>query len=262
MYPWLNVSQLFNLTLRTQGPEPQGPLPMGPLPEFELDFPDFSPVGVTPQLNPYGGAPPVGRTSASGLSAAQLATPAPPAVSTGPSASQVAQLVGGGLSALGTFFGVKAQQEELKTQSLSLEHEASMSAITARQAEREAQSIIEAGAFEKAGYGLQANADAATRAATMAGRGMRLGAGSAAEVQASGKFIEAVDKMSIDLNTANAAAAARTQGVNALNRGLLVGVSARNRRRSAGNDLLSLGAAGTSLLGSLNRYSESRNRRE
>jgi hypothetical protein len=91
---------------------------------------------------------------------------------------------------------------------------------------------------------------------------MRLGAGSAAEVQASGKFIEAVDKMSIDLNTANAAAAARTQGVNALNRGLLVGVSARNRRRSAGNDLLSLGAAGTSLLGSLNRYSESRNRRE
>lgn len=261
MFPWLNVSQLLNLSLYQEPQGPQGPLPMGPLPDFELEFPGIGADLGIQRAAPFPYEPNAAVVGASaGLSPTELATPVAPSSSI--SAVGIAQLFGGGLAMIGTFFGIKGQQEQLKTQSLSMEHEASMSAVTARQAEKEALSIEEAGAFEKGAYGMQARSDESTRTANMAGRGIQLGVGSAAEVQASGKFIEAVDKMSIDLNTANAAAAARTAGVNARNRGLLAGVSARNLRRSAGNDLLGLTAAATTMLGTTSRYRESRRRRE
>lgn len=156
--------------------------------------------------------------------------------------------VGGAAAAVGAFFSVRSEQSKLKAQSLSLEHEAAMSAINARAAEREAQSIIEGSQRDIAAVTLRGGAERASLRAQTGGSGALVGAGSAAEVEASMKLIQELDVMAIRTNAARGAAAARTQGVNERNRGALASMSARNLRRTAGNDLTSVSALQTSLL--------------
>lgn len=160
---------------------------------------------------------------------------------------------GAASAAIGAFFEVKSQQNRMKAQALSLEHEATMSAIAARSAEREAQSIIEASHQQIGAVTMQAGADAGARAAVMAGRGVRLGVGSAAAVQASGALIRDMDVMAIGVNAARGAADARTSGTNMTNRAMFARMSASNLRRSAGNDFAATSGAFTSLLNSGSR---------
>ncbi len=157
-------------------------------------------------------------------------------------------LAGAAAGAVGAVFEVRSAQSRLKTQSLSLQHESAISAITAREAEVEAQSVLEGADREIGALTAQAGAEKGARRAVMAGRGVQLGVGSTAEVQASGELIKELDVMAIKTNAARAAAGARTRGVNARNSSMFAAVSARNARRSAGNDLTSAAAGASSLL--------------
>lgn len=163
-------------------------------------------------------------------------------------AGAIMVLAGTASAAIGTLFAVRSQQATLKSQSLSMENEAAISNINARRAEREAQSILKSSQEQIGALTLEAGAEKAERSAVMAGRGIRLGVGSAAEVQASGDVITGLNRMAIGVSAARAAASARTQAVNERNRGLFAGVSARNLRLSAGNDFAPIAAASGSLL--------------
>jgi hypothetical protein len=97
---------------------------------------------------------------------------------------------------------------------------------------------------------LQAGQEKSALRAATGGSGTVVGAGSAAEVQASIDLVKEMDVRAIRVNAAGAAGAARTRAVNHLNTALLGRVSARNLRRGAGNDFLSSAAASGSLLDS------------
>ena len=164
-------------------------------------------------------------------------------------------IAGAGLAAVGNFYAVKSQQNALKSEALSAEFAASMSALNARAAEQDAQAITEAGNREQSRVSQQyGQAKGAARAA-MAGRGIQGGYGNAAEVQASIELAKQLDMNTINSNAVRASNAARTQAVNERNQSLLAGVSAANLRGTAGSlDPFSAGA--TSLLNSASGISQ------
>lgn len=157
--------------------------------------------------------------------------------------------IGGALvGSVGTYYQAKARQSELKSQALSMDFEASMAAINARQIESDVQSILDQGQQQIAHQGLQyAQVRAADRVST-AGRGVVVGTGSSADVQRSIDYAETQDRLTISANATRAAGNRRAQAVDMRSRGMLAGVSADNLRGSARSINPGL-AAGTSLLG-------------
>lgn len=167
-------------------------------------------------------------------------------------------LMGAGLAAniVGSFFGMRSAQNELKAQALSLQGEQTMAAINARRAEQDAQTTLQAGGAAIARRTLAAGQEQGAIAATTAGRGIVAGVGSAAEVQASSEIAKAIDVMDINVNAVREAGARRAMATNDSNRASLLGVSAANTRRSAGNGLLPLAAAGGAVLSTASRIGE------
>jgi adenine-specific DNA methylase len=164
-------------------------------------------------------------------------------------------LAGAALQAVGTYYAVKSQKAQLESQALSLEHQASMSAINARAAESDAQAILEAAQTEAGQVSAQyGQAEGETRAAA-GGRGIEAGPGSQAEVQASIAYAKKVDIYQIQSNAVRAANAARTGAVNATNESNLARVSAANVRKTAGTIDPYL-AAGSRLLSSASGISD------
>lgn len=219
MYPYFSVSQLMR---QSQGPQEPG--------DGGFTF--------TSREQPYNeGGFSVGAPRAEAPRSTDWST-----------AGTVVSIAGSAAAAVGALYAVRSNQNAAKSQALSLEFEASMSALNARAAEREAQSIERGGEREAGAVQLQAAATKSSARAGAAARGVLVGAGSAGEIQASIDFVKEADVMAIGVNAARAAAAARTQGVNASNSALLAGVSARNARRNAGNDFTAASALSTSLL--------------
>ncbi len=165
-------------------------------------------------------------------------------------AGAVAFAAGAASAAIGALFSVRAEQSRAKAQALSLEHEASMAAINARQAEVEAQSILQGSHRDIAAVTLQAGQDKAALRAQTGGAGLAVGAGSAGEVQASIDLVKELDTRAIRINAVAGAGAARMRRTNQLNTALLGRVSARNLRGTAGNDAIGATAATASLLDS------------
>ncbi len=167
-------------------------------------------------------------------------------------------MVGAGAlaSMVGNFFAVRSAQSAAKTQALSMEFEASMAALNARRAEQTAQDAQKAGGAAIARRTLAAGQEAGSAAATMAGRGVTAGVGSAAEVQASIALAKEIDTMSIAANATRDANAARAGAANYQNRAALARVSAHNLRAGAGNDLVGGAAAGGAVLGLAARVGE------
>lgn len=157
--------------------------------------------------------------------------------------------IGGALvGAVGSYYQAKARKDELKSQALSLDFEASMAAINARQVEADAQTILEAGQQQNALQGLQyAQVKAADRASAAA-RGVVVGTGSSADAQRSIDFAATQDRLTISANAIRAAGERKSQAVDLRTRGTLASVSAGNLRASARSINAGL-AAGTTLLG-------------
>lgn len=150
--------------------------------------------------------------------------------------------------AIGSFYSAKSQQFQLESDALSLDFQQSISNLNARASERDAAAILEAGRQRKALVTLRFGQIRGQQRASTAARGIAGGVGSAAEVAASTELAKDLDAFTIDANAFRQASAARLQAVNQRNRAELLGVSARNLRRSAGAIIPGLSAA-TTLLG-------------
>ena len=124
-----------------------------------------------------------------------------------------------------------------------------MDAINASQAELSAQSIQEAGKTQVQQYTMRAGQEEASQQVATAARGVDLGSASAVDQRASQDVVKQLDVLTINSNTARAAAAQRTQATNYSNESLLTNVSAQNVRASANSISPGL-AATTSLLSS------------
>lgn len=152
-------------------------------------------------------------------------------------------------SAIGGYYQAKSMQYQLKSQASTLRFQQEVSGINARQAEFQAQRTIEAGqraiGVSTMRYG---KAKGQARAA-MAGRGIQMGVGSAAEVEATTDIMKEIDSLTINANAVRQAEAARTQAVNFQTQALMQGVSAQNLSTSAGT-ISPFSAMTTSLLGS------------
>lgn len=148
----------------------------------------------------------------------------------------LAASVGGAvMTAIGAFYSVKAAQYQAESQALQLEHQGQMSALNARAAERDAQSLLAAGQEEAGRTGLRYRQIKGAVRARQAAAGIQSGVGSAAEVVTSVDLAKEADQLAITRNAVRAANASRTQRVNALNRGRFADLSATNLRRSAGS---------------------------
>ena len=188
---------------------------------FELDL-DWLPVGgfeiergPTPTPEPT-------ESADAGLSPEALRT-----------LGMMTQVYGGLMTAAGAYYQADATKGELESAAMSRDHESDTALIDARGAEREAQSILDAGQDEIARLTLAAGAAKSASRAAIAGRGIRLGVGSAAETQASFDYIKEAEKRALRINAVRAANVARGRRVALQNRALLGRVSAANLRRSA-----------------------------
>jgi len=151
--------------------------------------------------------------------------------------------------AIGSYYALKSQENQLKSQAMNLEFKSAMDKINAQVMETQAQGIMFQGERQGAMVGLRAGQVKAKARSSMAGRGIQLGEGNAAEVIASTDLMKEVDMLTVNANTVRAAEAARTQAVNFSNQSLLEGVSAGNLMASA-NSISPFMGAYSSLLGS------------
>lgn len=160
----------------------------------------------------------------------------------------VTTVLGGIDTAIGSFYAAKTAQYQQKAQASSFAFQSDMAAINASRAEMTAESIEEAGKQQVAGYTMQAGQQKAGAVASMASRGIALGAGSTAEVAASMDIEKDLNTMAINANTTRQAWAAREQAANYRNESLLDRTSAVNALRSA-NSIGPFGSTVNSLLG-------------
>jgi hypothetical protein len=168
-------------------------------------------------------------------------------------AGMLASVFGGISSAVGSYFQAKSTQTQLKSQASSFQFQSDMDAINASAAEHDAQAILEAGKSQIANYTMEAGQRKATATASMAGRGVQLGVGSARDVSASMDIVKDMDKLTINSNAVRSAWNERMQATNLKNRSLLDRTSAINANSSA-NSISPMGAGFNSLLGSATNF--------
>lgn len=139
------------------------------------------------------------------------------------SATSIANLNAAGLvlssfgaanSIIGSYLEADATRYELKSQELAAEFQESTARINARDAEREAQDLMRAGHQEYASLTLSQRDRRATTKTVLAASGVALGVGNAAEIMASLKVVDAIDKRTLEENTQQRVNAARIQGAN------------------------------------------------
>ena len=168
-----------------------------------------------------------------------LLTPSPETMQTIGDAGPIMQIAGMATQAIGSYYGAKMQQIQLRAQSdtlryqsqsqaMSLQFQKDMSTLNAELSEADAQQILLAGEREAGQISRRYGRAKSSNRASMAARGVQLGVGSTAEVDASIELAKQVDMLTINANRTRAAAAARMQRVNYANQALMSGVSASN----------------------------------
>jgi len=153
------------------------------------------------------------------------------------------------LGAIGAFNSARAQRYELKSAAMTAEHEATMDALGARQAELQARLIRKAGLRERGFYELRAAQERAETRASTAARGLEAGVGSARDVAVSQKIAHEIDARTITSNALQQEQAAQRGALSLRNRALLGRTSARNLRRTASSLSPSLALTGGLLRG-------------
>jgi len=154
-------------------------------------------------------------------------------------AAPLLQIAGMATSAIGSYYGAKIQQEQLKaqasnlryqsqSQSMSLQFQQTMARLNADLAESDAQQILLSGEREAGQISRRYGRAKASNRASMAARGIQLGVGSAAEVEASIDLAKEQDMLTINANRVRAAESARMQRTNYQTQALMSGVSAAN----------------------------------
>jgi len=137
-------------------------------------------------------------------------------------------------SAIGSYSSAQAQKSNLKFQ-------ADMAEISARMSEQSAQSALNQGQRQASAISMRAGQIKSGQRAALAANGVDLGAGNAAELQASTDIMKQIDMNTAEANGIRAAFGYRTQGVNYQNEAML--------KRSTAGSVSPFGAMATSLLG-------------
>lgn len=197
-------------------------------------------------------------------------TPSPQTMQKIGEVAPLMQIAGMATQAIGSYYGAKIQQEQYKaqasnlryqsqSQSMTLQFQKDMATLNAGLAEADAQQILLAGEREAGQISRRYGRAKSSNRASMAARGVQLGVGSAAEVEASIELAKQVDMLTINANRVRAAEAARMQRVNYQNQAMMSGVSAANVAGSGAISAANLelsagtispfGGAFTSLLG-------------
>lgn len=164
-----------------------------------------------------------------------------------------ASVFGAGLQSISAFYEAKNAQFQLESQALDAQFQQSMSNLNAREAEFDAQSILEAGQLEVGQTTMAYGQTRSSAKAAQAARGLLLGKGSTAEEIASIDYAKEADVLAINSNAARQAAAARMQGANYRTQGRMAGISAANIRVSRGSisPLLASGSTALSSAGEI-----------
>lgn len=182
----------------------------------------------------------------------QVSTLLTPSAETMQSFAKISPLLGimGAVNgAIGSYYSAKSQQYQLQSQSMTMDFQKSMSQINARQAEFQAQTILQSGERQAGQLTMKYGKAKGARRASTAAAGISLGVGSTAEVEASQDIAKEIDALTINANAVRASEEARLRGVGFQNQALMQGVSAQNLLGSA-DTISPFGAMGTSLMGS------------
>ena len=159
-------------------------------------------------------------------------------------AGLVSQVGGVITQEIANYYAAKQAQYEAKSKASSMRFQADMANINASMMEEDAASILEAGQQQKAQLTMRAGMEMAQELTRQGARGVRIGAGSAAETQASLNLVKEIDAYNIDSNALRQSQARRMQAVNMRTQGLMGRVSAQNIEASAPRTQTLLGTAG------------------
>lgn len=164
-------------------------------------------------------------------------------------AGVLTSIFGATSAAIGNYYAAKSQQYQEKSQASSLNFQAGIDSINARQAEISAQTIQEAGKNQVSQYTMREGQEQASQTVATAARGVDLSSGSAVQQRASNELVKDIDVYTINSNATRAAWSQRAQATNYDNEALLARTGAANLTASA-TTISPFAAASTSLLGS------------
>jgi hypothetical protein len=149
------------------------------------------------------------------------------------SVSIVASVGGSALQAVGNFYAVKAQEDQMKAQALSLDFAQQAAQFNSRLIQQQA-ARVEQSMQQQVGLSRMRGAEAqASARASAAARGVKVDSGSAREQQDAIELMSQIDAMTIESNIGNLISGLERSATDQSNQGLLAGVSARNIRASA-----------------------------
>lgn len=163
-------------------------------------------------------------------------------------AGLISQIGGAITQEIANYYSAKQAQYEAKSRASSMRFQADMANISASMAQEDAASILEAGQQQKAQLTMRAGLEMAQELTRQGARGIQIGAGSAAETQASLELVKEIDAYNIDSSALRRSQAQRMQAVNLRAQGLLGRASASNMGRMADT-----GSTAATLLGGASR---------
>jgi len=138
-----------------------------------------------------------------------------------------------GMSAVAGFFSAQTKQQTLKTQALQAEFAGTQADIQARDYEDQALAIISSGNAEISRRGMQAGQERGRQLVNSARRGVRISAGSSAEVRASMELVRQMEARTIRTNVSRKAQQARRAALNARLKAAAARGTAANLRGAA-----------------------------
>lgn len=160
----------------------------------------------------------------------------------------VAAIGGSVIASIGAYASQQAEEENLKAGASSQDSLAVFDDLGAAQARAAAQDVVRQGRKTKNRYQLRAAQEQAAQRVSAAARGVEA-TGSQAEVQASLRYAQEIDELTIDSNTLRQRQALERQELSLRNRARMRRVSAENMRRSASVISPGLAAATSALQG-------------
>ena len=142
-------------------------------------------------------------------------------------------IAGAAMSVVTAINSAKIAKIQGRAQARSLEHQAFISSINARAAERNANAIMQQGRAAIAQSTAEAGQVKARQRVSAAARGVVVDQGSARDITDTTEMVKEVQRLAINRESVARAGAARMQGTNLRNQSMLANVGAGNLRRSA-----------------------------
>lgn len=184
-----------------------------------------SPFGATGVFDPSSGITQVGGTSSTSSSSTSSSSMG--------SAATILAVAGAISSAIGAFYAADLAKIQAESVASSLEYQAAIAEINAQVAEMNAQQAMYARDRQIGMVTMKYGQMKSESRASMAARGVTLGAGSAQEVVATTELMKDVDVITINANAVREAEAARMQKVGFQTESLMSGTHADMTRVQA-----------------------------